>query len=509
MILRLPKFINKTLSVRLSLMVVSAMALLLIASLMVLFFFSRRSLKEEALQTATRTLDGTTQRIDNILLGVEQASGNIYLNMIKHLDRPDMMEAYCRRLVMANGCINGCAIAFKPYFYPERKYFISYAYRVDSDSLAYSEQPVVQPENYGDCPYTEQEWFVGALKDSMPRWDVPPRINNVASHPFITFSLPILNDQREIQGVVSVDVKLDLFSQIVTSVKPSPHSYCMLLDDEGSYIVHPDSSKLQQRVLTTVDHNYASDVTEAAKAMVSGETGYRPFSMNGIDYYVFYKPFEREHVEGRALGNLGWSIGIVYPEDDIFGDYNLLLYDVLAIAFVSLILLFFFARIIIHRQLLPLRMLTKSAQHISKGNYVLTSDAASLIPESQHHDEIARLQDNFRKMQQTLSVNISELNQLQTTLEERGKRLRQAYDKAEKAARMKTAFLHNMTNQMVPPATDINEDVVAFCEPGKLLDTVEADRLAHDIQKHGEMIAELLNELLHLSEEDTKKGGES
>ena len=47
--LRLSKIINKTLSVRLSLIVVLSMAILLMASLMVMLFFSRKAVKEEML----------------------------------------------------------------------------------------------------------------------------------------------------------------------------------------------------------------------------------------------------------------------------------------------------------------------------------------------------------------------------------------------------------------------------------------------------------------------------
>ena len=50
---RLLKIINKTLSVRISLMVVFAMAILLMASLVIMLYFSRKAVKEEALHKAS------------------------------------------------------------------------------------------------------------------------------------------------------------------------------------------------------------------------------------------------------------------------------------------------------------------------------------------------------------------------------------------------------------------------------------------------------------------------
>ena len=75
--LKLPKIINRTLSIRLSLMVVCEIALLLLASLVVMFHFSSQALRQEAMFNAEQTLEGTVQHIDNILLSMEQSAGNV------------------------------------------------------------------------------------------------------------------------------------------------------------------------------------------------------------------------------------------------------------------------------------------------------------------------------------------------------------------------------------------------------------------------------------------------
>ena len=80
-------------------MAVSAMAVLLIASMIVMLFYSRKNVKDEALQKAMQTLDGTVQNIDNILLSVEQATGNVYFSMLPHINDPKAVQTYSRRLV--------------------------------------------------------------------------------------------------------------------------------------------------------------------------------------------------------------------------------------------------------------------------------------------------------------------------------------------------------------------------------------------------------------------------
>lgn len=76
--------------------------LLLAVSLGILFYFSHKALKNEAMRDAELTLDGTMQNIDNILLSVEQSTGNIYLDLLEHLDDPDRMFTYSREVLESN-----------------------------------------------------------------------------------------------------------------------------------------------------------------------------------------------------------------------------------------------------------------------------------------------------------------------------------------------------------------------------------------------------------------------
>lgn len=75
-------------------MVVSAMAILLMASLVVMLYYSRKVLKDEAIQKATQTLAGTVQCVDNILLSVEQAAGNVYFTIPPHLNNQEKLREY-------------------------------------------------------------------------------------------------------------------------------------------------------------------------------------------------------------------------------------------------------------------------------------------------------------------------------------------------------------------------------------------------------------------------------
>ena len=494
--LRLPTIIKRTLSVRIGLMVVIAMALLLMASMIVMLYYSRKAVKEEAIQKASQTLEGTIHNIDNILLSVEQTSGNIYFNMFQNLDKPDMMFTYARKLVETNPYVAGCAIAFKEDFYPGRKQFMAYVHRADSAGIAYADTDIIPDDQFADSPYTEQIWFTKPMETGKVGWLNPLKGIKSEEAPILTLCLPIMGMDGKPVGVIGVDVSLSLLSKIVSDSKPSKNSYCTLIDRDGTFIVHPLGNKLMKQTALMIKEQSAKD---AAQAMISGKTGYKAFNMDGEDLYVFYKPFKRIAVTGRSTEELGWSAGIVYPEEDIFGEYKSLSLYIWGIAIVSLILSFLVSGFVIHRQLKPLLMLTEQAQRIAKGNLY------EPIPDSHRVDEIGRLQRNFKLMQQSLATNIGELEQLKTELKQHGEELSKAYKQVRKADRIKTAFLHNMTNQMLEPSEAIRKDVEALCNPDKKGQQKDTSQLVNDIQQNGDTIADLLKNLINMSDEDMGK----
>ena len=209
---------------------------------------------------------------------------------------------------------------------------------------------------------------------------------------------------------------------------------------------------------------------------------------------MFYKPFERSAVPGRYIESLGWSAGIVYPENDIFGDYNRLLYTVLIVAFVGLFLLLLLCQTFIHRQLLPLRQLSKSAQRVAQGDY---NEPITL---KRQQDEVGRLQHHFQGMQQSLATHVGEMKRLSDTLQERGEVLQAAYEQAQVADAMKTNFLYNMSNQMTNPVEKIVKSVKTICEQYNNLTEEETYEQVDVIQHQGEKITALLNQLIADSE---------
>ena len=110
-------YIQRSLSTRLSLLVVVFSAAILVASLGFMFRVSSSAIRQEAAGRATQSLEGTALRVQAILDRVRVATDNTDWLITRHLDGPDSMFVYSRRILENNPDLNGCSIAFEPDFF--------------------------------------------------------------------------------------------------------------------------------------------------------------------------------------------------------------------------------------------------------------------------------------------------------------------------------------------------------------------------------------------------------
>ena len=490
---KLSKHIAPHTSRRLNVIVLVVMALFLSVSLAVMYGFARHTLKEEVVNGAWETLDATEVKIDNILHSVEETTENVYADLRLHLDQPERMFTYSRRIVECNPYIDGCAIVFRPNYYPGHELYMAYVHRDVNGEF-------VTQETFANRPYTKQVWYEETVAREATFWTAPLKNDDTEDKPLITFCQPIFDANNECVGAVAVDMSIMELSRIVLATKPSPNSYCTLLDQHGSFIVHPDAEKLtHQTVFTQTQTGVDPTVLVAAKAVMSGETGYKPFHLNSEDWLVFYKPFERSKASTYPVQDLNWSLGLIYSENDIFGLFTNLLFLVLACALIGLLVFTFICRAFVHRELKPLKQLTRSAQRIAQGHY------DEVIPISLRDDEIGQLQGNFEKMQQSLVAQVNEQQRISTSLKKRGEYLQQASGHNLETDRLKTAFLYYITNQMTAPSVIIDKSVTTLCNDYHTISLTDAEREAEKIKKQSKVIISLLDELVHITEISSRK----
>ena len=177
-----PKISIPHLSLRLNLMVVCEVVLLLFLSLTVMLYFSRQALEVEAIHDAEETAKGTKLYNSNIQMIVEQSTHIVYQDLLNHLNQPELMHTYCMKLVESTPYITGCAIAFKPDYYPGHKLFIA-------------------TEQKDTTAYTSKAWYTNSITARRPNWEVYWADSLTLCHPII--------QNEECVGVMAVDLNAE------------------------------------------------------------------------------------------------------------------------------------------------------------------------------------------------------------------------------------------------------------------------------------------------------------
>ncbi|WP_155808660.1 HAMP domain-containing protein [Xylanibacter brevis] len=492
--------INRDLSLRISLLAVLSMTTLLVLSLSVMLVKTKEAIMEDAEKRAENTLQGTSENIDNILLSVEETAGNMLFNMMYYLGRPERMYTYCQQLIEANPYVTGCVIAMQPGYYKQEPYFMVYMHRLETSDQPGSDSPIIRDNRLPTRPYFEQTWWRKAHNERHAIWLNPQEDSETGDEPFISYCMPIPDANMKTIGVVRMDVSMGLLSNIVAAAKPSTHSFCAVLDKDGSFIVHPNGSHL---IPHTADKLQGESLKKVVDDMKSGKSSHNILNFNDNQYYAFYKPFMHAKAPYRVNENSGWSIGIAYSVDDIYSEYNSVFKMAVTLGFMGLVLMFVFALIILRHQLKPLSTLSNQAKRIALGHY------DRQLPKNKRHDEVGRLHNGVERMQLALAKHIGELEQQINMLHERNKVLHKAYNQARKADLLKVAFLHNVTNQMIKPAQDIDNYVEQLRQMDGNTEGQTAATLADSIQENGYSITKTLNHILSLSEEDMRREVES
>ena len=425
----------------LSLLAVLLASAVFFAALVFMFDQAREAVKREAMERATQILDNTVQRADNILSNAETATANTLWQIKRQLHQKDSMVVYATAFMKSNPMMEGCSIAFEPYFFKQQgRYFSMYVGKEEDGSL------LTALEGSASYEYFYMDWYQLPKLLDRPAWtdpflDVDVDIDNEAKM-IVSYGMPIKDDAGKYVGTLSTDISLSWLSQTISAVKPYPNSYSIMLGRNGTYFVHPDTSKLlYESIFTETLENDNPDRMALGQAMVRGEEGVRQAVVDGEHCYMFYKP----------LGTTGWSVAIVCPEKDIFSGFNKLQNAVITIFILGILIMLLVMGRIIRRQLKPLETLAAQTEVIANGEF------SQVIPYDGRTDEIGRLEQSFTHMQHSL---VSYIDQV--------KRSVAAKASLENELKVASDIQMSMVPRIFPPFPDRDDiDLYASMTPAK------------------------------------------
>lgn len=428
--------LSRSFPARLSFFLILMISAVFIVAFVAFYQSARAYVKSEAVNQAQRALENSILRIEQVLQGVEVAVNNMAWNVENYLDTPDSMYCLTSQLLKNNPHIVGSAIAFEPYYFPEKGLLFSPYSCYRGDSIAHLQ---LGTENYD---YHYIDWYQIPKLLNQPYWSEPYFDEGGGEMIMSTYSKPLYDKNGKMYGIFTADISLGWFTKLVNSVKPYPRSYNFMVGRGGTYLVH----HLQERILNETIFSATLDmedstVTEIGKEMINKEKGMAMLLNDDTLSYAFYAPIE----------STGWSVGLICPQDEVFaGLYEMK--DMVTVVFIlGIIVMLVLCYHIVRRQTRPLIEFAASAQKIAEGDF------HAALPKIRSKDEMKMLHDSFDFMQHSLVEYIEELKRTTANQERIDSELRIASD-----------IQMGMIPKIFPPFPDRNDiDLYATLIPAK------------------------------------------
>ena len=439
--------IRKSFSTKLSLGILLMAVTIFVVSLGVLFTQSRHIIRTEAVGRTKAVLNTTMQHIERNLMTIENAT-NPCSWMIEQQFQPEQILDFTSRIVRLNPHIDGCSISAEPNMFKKYgRYFSAYTVR-ETDTIT-----TVIEEEY---EYFQKVWYKTPRNLESGCWvvytDEVDSLKLTLDGMIASYGKPLYSADSSMVGIISTDLSLLRLSKVMSEVRPYPNSYFMMIDDEGRYFIHPDSTRLfTQTIFTNVDPRKQFDMIALGHEMTSGKQGQMVVNVDGAPCVVCYQP-----VSGTK-----WSLAIVCPDSDVLAGYYRMTYIVVPLLVIGLLVILLLCHRAVTVSIRPLNQLLDKTQTIASGNMEV------YIPKSQRLDVIGRLQNSFATMLSYLNFHMGSVRYTTEQTKLRNEELERATRMAKEADKQKTIFIQNVSHQIRTPLNIIMGFSQVLSDAGK------------------------------------------
>lgn len=387
--------IKRGLAFKLSVTILSCVVITFLAILIYNYNVSHRTIIESVEQNTKTLSSSVLNQIKTKLYSAQEIPENVATFIETTPNSESELKNMLSAVVRANPEIYGSTISYEPYQFEKSKYWFGPYYYRSNDSIKYSDLG----ENYD---YFRWSWYTIPKKENKAVWSKPYFDEGGGNILMITYSVPFYrteNNNKVFNGIVTIDISLDFLQEYIKEFKIYDKGYIFMITGDGSYIAHPNKSYILKETIFSVAKKYNDKkVDEIGQKMIHGKSGfedYHSYSLNE-ECKIYYAPLD-------SVGNTGWSIGIVIPQDELFSELNSVTKHLFYIGLIGYLIIFVLIIFFSNKITSPLRNFASATVDIGKGDF--NAD----LPDIKTKDEIGVLSNSFKLMQGKLIDYIANL----------------------------------------------------------------------------------------------------
>jgi len=384
---------NKGIAFKLVLFFTLSSALIFAAIFSYNYLVSRRMIEKGIEENSANLITTTTSRIEVLLTSTQKVPQNAaYLLENTNYDEAELFKVIYA-IVEKNPEIYGAAVAFEPYaFDKKKKYFAPYFYK-NGGGISFK-----YLDRFYD--YFSWDWYQIPRELEQPQW-TEPYFGEGGGILMSSYAVPffrVVDGTRKLTGVIVVDISLAELRDIVSSIKILKSGYGFLISKNGTFVTHPIKEYIMNETIFSVaEERNDTMLREAGRKMIQGQTGYSAKSVKsavtGKSCIMTYVPIKSN----------GWSLGVLFPYDELMSDITNLNHIVIALGIIGLALLATAVVFIARSITKPLTQMANIAGRIGRG------DLEAQVPEIRTRDEVGKLASALDYMKTSLKDYIREL----------------------------------------------------------------------------------------------------
>lgn len=383
----------------------------------------------------------TVTKIGEVLKSIQK----IPLRLVYIIEKTDVEEKELLKILNAvvknNDELFGSCIAFEPNsFINDKEQFAPYYYRTE-EGIKYKELGLT------DYNYFIWDWYNTPKQKGISVWSEPYLDEGGGDVIMATYSIPFYADtgnNRKFAGVVTADISLSWLERLIDSINIYETGYAFIVSNNGTIITHPHAEITMTETMSSLGEKYKRpDLEEIGREMMMGKSNFLKYKsiFNDEPCRIYY----------ASLGKSKWSMGLVFPEKELFADLNKLFWQILLIGILGIAVLIVVISLISRSIIHPLSELSITAEKIGRGNFDVE------IPDSLNTKELLILGNSLKRMQQELKEYV--INLKETTA---------ANEKIESELNIAHDIQLGMIPKIFPPFPDrMDVDVYAILDPAR------------------------------------------
>ena len=418
-----------------------------------IFWYQGREIQRVAKSSVSNLVqvlnESTANQITAILTVFENSTVSLKKS-VEHSDKSpeNIYWSIQNLLTMDPNLFYGSSVSFEPGTYHGTNMSF-YSYWMNAQSVTTNGGNFSMPNtpllvetnlNSPDYAYFSQPWYTESAEKLTPVWSEPYYDEGGGNTLMCTYSVPFFNEDNSFAGIVTADMGLEAFQNIITRLSILKEGFAALVTDVGQVLVTPDGKNLLDDSVVT-DLTDKEDVRKVQEIIDSGVVGFVDHvELSGQPVWLYRTMIEKS----------GWSVLFIVSEKDMLKDLDQMQKLEFHGFIVGNILLLLVVLWISYNFTRPISSLADETIVIAKGNL------DNPIQKEKRRNEIGFLSDAIEDMRVNLKSYISSLGETLAAKE-------RITSELKIATSIQKSFLPS--DFVIPGFDDI--DIHAILEPAK------------------------------------------